>query len=84
MACPFIPFPQSVDVWYHYWVEMFLLFDPLLLLMLLLGWLSVVVSPLWLLCLWLNLFCRMLRVHGRKLQACMAFLMCSISLCSAC
>ena len=65
-------------------MEMFflLLFDPLLLL--LLSWFSVDVCPLWMLCLQLNLFCRVLRAHGGKLQACSAFLMCSISLCSVC
>ena len=36
------------------------------------------------LCLQLNLFYRVLRARGGKLQACRAFLMCSISLCSAC
>ena len=63
-------------------MEIFLLFD--LLLLLLLGWLSVLVCLLWMLCLQLTLFCRVLRAHGGKLQACRAFLMCSISLCSAC
>ena len=80
VTCPLEPFPQSLDVRYHYGDD--LLFDPLLSL--LLGWFSVVVSPLWMLCLWLNLFCRLLRAHGGKLQACRAFLMCSISLCNAC
>ena len=54
------------------------------MLLLLLGWLSVEVCPLWMLFLWIHLFCRTLRAHGGKLQACRAFLMCSISLCSAC
>ena len=35
-------------------------------------------------CLWLNLFFRVLRAHGGKLQAFSAFLMCSHSQCSAC
>ena len=56
---------------------MSLLFDSLLLV--LLCWLVVVVGPLWMLCLWLNLFCRLLRTHGGKLQASRGFLMCSIS-----
>ena len=51
-----------------------LLFFPLLLL--LLGWLSVEVCPFWILCLWLNLLCRLFRAYGGKLQACKAFLMC--------
>ena len=59
-----------------------LLFIPLFLL--LLGWLSVDVSQLFMLCLQLNLFCRVLRAHGEKLQAYRAFLICSISLWSAC
>ena len=44
----------------------------------------MVICPLWMLCWQLNLFCRVLRAHCGKLQACMAFLMCSNSLCSAC
>ena len=43
-----------------------------------------VCSPLWMLCLQLNLLCRLFRDHGGKLQACKAFIMCSISLWSAC
>ena len=39
---------------------------------------------LWMLCLWLNLVSRLLRVHGGKLQASRAFLMCSISCCNMC
>ena len=60
---------------------MFLLFDPLLLLS---GWVTVIACPLSVLYLQLNLFCRVWRAHGGKLQAFRAFLMCSISLCSAC
>ena len=78
-ACLFEPFPQSVDVSYHY-AGGFLLFGPLLLL----GWLSVVISPLWLLFLQLRLLCRMLRAHGGQSQVSRDFMMCSISLCSAC
>ena len=59
------------------------LFVPLLFL-LLLDWLSVEFCPLWMLCLQLNLLCRLFRAHGGKLQASKAFLMCSISLWSAC
>ena len=77
VACPFDHFPTSVNVWYHY--GDILLFDPLYLLVLL-GCLSVVVCPLWMLCLWLNLLCRMLRAQGGKWQAYRAFLMCSVSL----
>ena len=61
-------------------MEMFLLlllFDPWLLL--LLGWLSVDVCPWWMLFLQLNLSCRVLRIHSGKLQACRAFLVCSVS-----
>ena len=63
-------------------MKMFLLFDPLLLL--LLGWLPVVVCSLWMICLQLNLFCRVMRAHGGKVQACRALVMCSISLCNIC
>ena len=53
-------------------MEMFLLlFDPLLLL----GWLSVVICPLWMLCSWLNVFCGVLSTHAGRLQACRASLM---------
>ena len=69
-------------------MEMFLLLLMLLLvpaaLVLLLGWLSVEFFPLWMLCLQLNLLCRMFRAYDGNLQACKAFLMCSISLCGAC
>ena len=58
-------------------MEMFLLYDPLLLL----GWLSVFFfCPLWVLCLQLNLCCRVLRAHGGKLQDCRA-LLCALFLC---
>ena len=74
-ACPLNLSPSP---WiYGTTMEMFLLFDPLLLL--LLSWLSVVVCPLSMLCLWLNLFCRVWRAHDGKLQACRAFPMCSIT-----
>ena len=74
VAGPFEPFPQFVDVW------IFLLFDQLLLL----GWLPLVVCPLWMLCLWLNMLWWVWRTHGGKVQACRPLLMCFISLCSAC
>ena len=75
VANPSKPLPQYMDVWYHY-RRCFLLFDPLLLLLLLLlGWLPVVVCPLCMLCLQLNLFCRVWRAHCGKLQTCRAFLM---------
>ena len=56
------------------------LFVPLLLLLVLIGWLSVEFCPLWMLCLQLNLLCRLFRAHGGKLQAYEAYLMYSISL----
>ena len=62
---PFELLPKSVYVWYCYG-DIFA-FDPLLLV--LFGWLLVVVCPLWMLCLWLNLFCQLLRAHCGKLQA---------------
>ena len=69
-------------------VEMFwlllLLLDPLVLLFLLLGWLTMELCPLLMLCLQLNLCCSLLSVHGGKLQASKAFLMHSNSLCSVC
>ena len=80
VACPF-ELPPTL------WMkgttmEMFmLLLDPLLLS---LHWLSVDVCLLWMLYLQLNLFCRVLRAFGGILQACRAFLVCSISLCSVC
>ena len=50
-------------------MEMLLLFVPLLL-----GWLSVEVLSIVMLCLCLNLLSRMFRAHGEKLKACKAFL----------
>ena len=79
VACPFEPFPRPV---YDATMKIFLLFEPLLLVSL--GWLLVVVCPLWVLCFWLNLCCSLLTAHGRTLKAYRAFLMCSISLCRAC
>ena len=61
----------------------FLLFVPLLLLVLL-DWLPEEFCPFWMFFLKLNLCCRLFRAHGGKQQACKAFLMCSISLWSAC
>ena len=72
----------SPGLWmYGTTIEMFLLFDPLLLL----GYwvVGLVVCPLWMLYLWLNLFFRVLRAHDGKLQGCRIFPMFSISLCSA-
>ena len=73
MKCTWIPkllyalLNFSPSLWmYGTTMEMFLLFDPLLLL-LLLGWLPMPVCPLWVLCLKLNFCCRVLRAHGGKL-----------------
>ena len=42
------------------------------------------VCLLGMLCLQLNLSCRVLRAYDRKWQVCRAFLMCSIFLCNVC
>ena len=79
IAYPFVHFPKSGHVWYNCG-DVFAVWSIVVGLVGLVGsgCLSIICV-----CLWLNLYCKLLRAHGGKLQVCRTFLMCSISWCSA-
>ena len=84
VTCPFEPFCQSIDVQYNY-RDVLVVFVVVVVVVIYSTGIVVVglvvsVCPLWMLCVQLNLLCRMFRAHGGKLQACKAFLMCPNSL----
>ena len=61
-----------MDVRYHYGDV--LVIAVCLTIFLLLGWLSVELCPLWMLCLQLTLYCILFKAHGGKLKAFKDFL----------
>ena len=77
VACPFEPFPKSVCIWCHYG-DIFAVCS-IVVGLVACGYLSIMGDVFV-----VELFCRLLGVHVGKLQACRTFLVCSISLCSAC
>ena len=80
VACRFEPFSKSVYVWYHHG-NIFAVLSIVIGVVELVssGCLSIMGVAFTVECVF-----RLSRAHGAKLQAYRAFLMCSISLCSAC